>query len=89
MATAVLRNPKILIGNKTVHLSCFVMKATEKYRLISTYWRTFLAERFPSVLFGINILSVLVKLSNVEAATRKMNRQKEETIDQGSDAGSG
>lgn len=85
---AILKNLKILIRNKMVHLNCFVMKATEKYTLISTYWRTFLAERFPSVLFGINILSILVQSSNVEAATRKMNRQKEEKIDQGSDAGS-
>ena len=76
-----IKKIKILIRNKIVHLSCFVMHATGKYMLISTYWRTFFAERFPSVLFGINLLFIPITLSNVEAVTRKMNRQKEEKID--------
>lgn len=60
------------------------MNATGKYMLISTYWRTFVAEKFLSILFGINLLFIAIKLSHLEA----MNRQKEEKIGQGSDTGS-
>lgn len=43
---------------------------------------------FSFFLFGINLIFIPIKSSNVQAVTRKINGKKKEKIDQGSDAGS-
>lgn len=71
-----IKKISILIRNKIINLNYFVMKLIQKCILITTYGRMVFAERFPSILFGINLLFIPIKLSNVEAVTRKNEQAK-------------
>lgn len=78
-----LKNSKYQLGTKlfckefhwNIYVNCYLLE-------------NIFTERFSFILFGINLIFIPIKLSRVQAVTRKINGQKEEKTDQGSDAGS-